>query len=207
MSPVEQIPTVLQGRGLVVVDVEGNGQQPPEIIEIAALTVDQGAATTDLRSWLIRPQRPITAMVTSKVHGIRNKDVASSPAWPEVAGQVADVLTDRILVAHNAYVERRVLGTHLPDWQPPLVLDTLRLAKQVWPDLAGYGLDKLIDHAAIDTSAFADVGHHRAAYDTWSAWQLLCRLVADSGLDWPGLVTAAALPGSAAVDNQDGQLW
>lgn len=59
----------------MVVDVEGNGQQPPEIIEIAALPIDDGQlgpATT----WLVKPRKPISPIVTRKVHGIRNADVA-----------------------------------------------------------------------------------------------------------------------------------
>lgn len=201
------MPSVLHGKRLVVVDVEGNGQQPPEIIELAALPVDDRAAESDMRSWLIRPQKPITAMVTRKVHGIRDADVAGSPAWPEVADEIAAVLEGRALIAHNASVEHRVLSAHLPQWAPPMVLDTLRLAKRVWPDLPGYGLDKLVAHAGIDAAGFADTGYHRAGYDAWCAWQLLCRLVADTALDWAGLVGVAALPEFTPDVEPEGGLW
>lgn len=208
VPPTGELPAALRGRRLVVVDVEGNGQPSPEIIELAALPIDtdHSGVETDMRTWLIRPRQPITAMVTRKVHGIRNQDVAGCPAWAEVADDIARLLHGRTLVAHNASVEHRVIGAHLPDWRAPLVLDTLRLAKHVWPGLPAYGLDKLVAHARIDPAGFAAAGHHRAAYDTWCAWQLLQRLLADSDLDWTRLVTAAALPGTAS-DEPEGGLW
>jgi DNA polymerase III epsilon subunit-like protein len=207
MTTENGIPAALHGKRLVVVDVEGNGQQPPEIIEVAALAIDLGSTPVDLRSWLIRPQRPITGVVTRKVHGITDSDVADSPSWVQVAPQVAELLSDRTLVAHNAYVEYRTLSAHLPDWKPTLVLDTLRLAKHVWPGLPKYSLDRLIVHAAIDTGVITDSEYHRAAYDAWSAWQLLCHLVRDGDLDWVHLVKVATLPGFTPANGVKGGLW
>ncbi|MFI9503812.1 exonuclease domain-containing protein [Nocardia sp. NPDC052566] len=190
---MSSIPNTLRGKDVVVVDVEGNGQTPPEIIEIAILTISgEAASIDDMRSWLIKPQQPITSIVTRKVHGITNSDVETCPAWSEIAQDINAALAGRTLVAHNAGVEQRVLASHLPYWSPPMVLDTLRLTKVVWPGLPSYSLDKLIAHAQLDTSTVTDQGYHRAGYDAWAAWQLLCRLVEDSGLDWTGLVSAAA---------------
>lgn len=189
------IPPVLRDRRLVVVDVEGNGGQPPEIVEIAVLPVGQALRREDLSTWLIRPLNPITPFVTAKVHGIANADVADCPTWAEVADAVEDLLADRVLVAHNASVEHRVLGAHLPHWRPTLVLDTMRLAKHVWPDLAGgYELDRLIAHANL--GAEQETGRrHRAGYDTRVTAELLITLVERSSLDWHDLVEVAALPG------------
>lgn len=195
------IPAALTDQRVAVVDVEGNGGQPPEIVEIAVLTLDEPVSCEDLSTWLVRPVQPITPLVTRKVHGIRNADVADCPAWAQVAADVADLLTDRTLIAHNASVEHRVLTTHLPAWQPPMVLDTLRLAKHVWPGLpGGYGLDRLIVHADLDTGEKGAGQRHRAGYDTWMTAGLLLALVEQSGLDWPDLVRVAALPG---VDQPD----
>lgn len=197
---------------LAVVDVEGNGQQPPEIVEIAVLPLapDLDPTLADLRTWLIRPARPITGLVTRKVHGISNDDVAHAPRWTEIATEIAAALAGRIVVAHNAAVERRVLRNHLPGWDPPMVLDTLRLAKAVWPDLpGGYGLDNLIAHRGLDTAATdkntvdtepkigpiaTQMRRHRAGYDTWMTAALLIALIGDSGLNWDHLAAAARLP-------------
>jgi DNA polymerase III epsilon subunit-like protein len=198
------VPPALRGQHLAVVDVEGNGQQPPEIIEMALLIVD--GETTKLRSWLIRPERPISSFVTRKVHGISNSDVAGSPVWSDVADDIAAALSDRTLVAHHATVEHSVLSAHLPAWRPPLVLDTLRLAKHILPGLKSYGLDHLVEEASIDTSGL-DGQRHRAGYDAWCAWHLLCALVERNGLDWWELVKVAALPGFMLPAKHEGGLW
>jgi DNA polymerase III epsilon subunit-like protein len=211
-----RIPAALRGRRLVVVDVEGNGRTPPEIIEIATLATDTAAgdvtSEADVRSWLIRPAAPITAIVTRKVHGISNAEVAARPAWSAVAGEVAAVLAGRVLVAHHASVEHRVRSAHLPHWAPPAVLDTLQLTKRLWPGLAGgYSLSALTVHADIDPGEFESIGRHRAAYDTWCTWQLFARLVEDGGLTWDRLLAAAARPRAAVPDvarvNEPEGLW
>ncbi|MEU0506241.1 3'-5' exonuclease [Nocardia sp. NPDC005998] len=200
-------PNTLHERQLAVVDVEGNGQNPPEIIEIAVLLVDGPTTPDALRSWLIQPQQPVTPIVTRKVHGITNADLSDCPLWREVADEIDEALCGRVLVAHNATVERKVLTAHLPDWNPPLILDTLRLAKTVWQGLDSYALDKLIERGQLDTSTVAGHGYHRAGYDTWAAWQLMCALITDGELDWPELVTAAGLPEFLPVPEPEGGLW
>jgi DNA polymerase III epsilon subunit-like protein len=202
----DDIPEVLRDKRLVVVDVEGNGQQVPEIVEVGILATDLGATSEDLRSWLIRPTRRISTIVSNKVHGITNVEVAGCPAWPEVADEIAELLADRTLIAHNASVEHRVLTAHLPDWKPTLVLDTLRLAKQVWPTAPGYSLGGLIRHGGIIVDLPGSRAH-RAPYDAWCAWKLLCRLVGDSGMGWPDVVSIAALPGFVPAVEPDGGLW
>ncbi|MGW5053933.1 3'-5' exonuclease [Actinokineospora sp. NPDC004072] len=208
-APTPELPAALRGRRLVVVDVEGNGRQPPEIIELAALPVDDThrGLEADMRTWLIRPRTPINPLVTRKIHGISNTDVADSPAWADVSDEIAALLHDRVLVAHNASVEFTVITAHLPHWRPPMVLDTLKLAKHLWPDLRGYGLDKLAAHTGIDPAGFAASGHHRAAYDTWCAWRLLLHLIDDGQLDWTGLLKTAALPAFAPPPEPEGGLW
>lgn len=203
-----EVPAALRGRDIAVVDVEGNGRFPPEIIEIAVLPVAGTAVSPEeLLSWLVRPQKSITPFITRKVHGISNEDVAGCPEWKDVGPKVSRLMFGRILVAHNASVGRKVLSTHLPEWKPLLVLDTLRLAEALWPGLRSYKLANLIEHAELDTSALADLGHHRAAYDAWAAWLLLCELVRAAELDWDRLVRAAGLPEFVQPEEPEAGLW
>ncbi|WP_067469399.1 3'-5' exonuclease [Nocardia amamiensis] len=200
-------PNALRDRQFAVVDVEGNGHNPPEIVEIAVLPVDGPVTVESLRSWLVKPHQPVTSIVTRKVHGITNADLADCPPWDEVAEDIGAMLAGRIVVAHNATVERRVLAAHLPDWNPFLMLDTLRLAKSVWRGLPSSALDKLIERGQLDTSAVAGQGYHRAGYDAWAAWQLLCALVTDGDLDWPDVVAMAGLPEFVPATEPEGGLW
>ncbi|WP_035304335.1 3'-5' exonuclease [Actinokineospora inagensis] len=190
------IPAALRGRELVVVDIEGNGAQPPEIVEIAILPLGRVVHPGNVITWLIRPRTPISTVLTRTVHGIGNSDVADCPTWPEVADQVSDALGSRILIAHHAAVEHRVLSAHLPEWRPLLVLDTMRLAKHVWPGLrGGYGLDRLVEHAHLDLDEYPG-RRHRAGYDAWMTARLFLVLVEESGLDGAGLMRVAPLRGT-----------
>jgi DNA polymerase III epsilon subunit-like protein len=220
--------------GVVVVDVEGNGRQPPEIVEIALLDLRPGVAVTvaDVRTWLVRPAQAITGFVTSRVHGISNADVAAAPSWRQVAADIAAALAGRILVAHNAGVERRALAEHLPGLAPPLTLDTLRLARAVRPDLpGGHGLDNLIAHLeptdtgpartppadAPPATSERRLMRHRAGYDTWMTATLLLDLIHRAALDDQTLHHLAALPDPGTPsprariktepDNLEGGLW
>ncbi|GLY51328.1 3'-5' exonuclease [Lentzea sp. NBRC 102530] len=200
------LPAALRDRALVVADVEGNGQQPPDIVELAMLTVDGPGDQSDFKSWLVRPTRRISPIV-QRIHGISNADVENCPPWSAIEQEVSTLLAGRTLIAHSASVEYKVIGSHLPQWAPPMVLDTLKLAKHVWPDLESYKLTDLIAHAEIDTTEFSEQRPHRAGYDTWCAWLLLCALLGDQEMTWEQLVKVAHLKGFEPSAEPDGGLW
>lgn len=147
----------------VVVDVEGNGQQPPDLLEAACLPIDGGQPGI-LQTWLVRPHRPITGLA-ARIHGIRNPDVADAPPVASVAAEVQAALAGRVVVGHQVHVDLAVLSRELRGWSPPHRLDTLRLAKAVWPALPSYRLDALTQHAGIQPPHQATGRRHRAGYD------------------------------------------
>ena len=55
-----------------VIDVEGNGGSPPEIVELAMIEVSGLKLTGRRRNWLIKPGQPITAAV-SRIHGLTDR--------------------------------------------------------------------------------------------------------------------------------------
>jgi exodeoxyribonuclease X len=146
----------------VVVDVEGNGQRPPDLVELACLPIDAGRPGP-VRTWLVRPPRPIQRRVT-RVHGISNADVASAPPMAAVAEEIRAALADRAVVGQAVHVDIDVLGRELPGWEPPATVDTRRLAKALLPGYRSYGLDALA--RALGVRAGPDVGpRHRAGHD------------------------------------------
>lgn len=137
---------------LLVVDVEGNGTNPPDLVEVAALPVRDGQPDESTAgAWLTKPNRPVTPFAT-RVHGLTNQVLEDKPGWEEIKGAVHAFLGTAWIAAHNAHVDHRVLSAHLPQWQPAGVIDTLRLAKATYPDLAKYDLDTLIEHVEPDLS-------------------------------------------------------
>lgn len=142
MTKIEQvIDEPWKALRFAVIDVEGNGQHPPEIVELAcALLID--GSPGEVFNWQFQPSKPITPMA-SRIHGISNVTVANAPTLKSVATQVMDAIGTAVLVAHAAHVERDILARQLAMWHPLAVLDTLRLAKKAWPGLASYKLASL----------------------------------------------------------------
>src|SRR5882724_3146674 len=95
-----------------VVDLEGNGNQPPDLVELAVIPIDAGSPGA-AQTWLVRPDQKITRQVT-RIHGIRNADVANAPRFDAVRAEVAASLEGRYVVAHNAVVDWDVLHRKLP---------------------------------------------------------------------------------------------
>jgi len=91
-----------------VVDVEGNGQQPPDLVELAVVPVRSGVIG-EPSSWLVKPAEPIKHFAT-QIHGLTGTDVADAPKFADIAEQVRSALDVPALVAHNAHVDVSVLN-------------------------------------------------------------------------------------------------
>lgn len=157
-----------------VADVEGNGQQPPDLVELAVLPITDGTIG-EVVSWLVKPPQPIKYMATA-VHGISGKDVAGSPAFADIERDVRQALLSRVLVAHNAHVDVSVLRRELRDWEPPEVFDTLKLARRLLPGQPTYKLSALVKALSLDEGIPAGLQPHRAAYDVLVTARLFVRL-------------------------------
>jgi exodeoxyribonuclease X len=158
-----------------VVDVEGNGQQPPDLVELAVVPI-VGGTIGEATSWLVKPERPIKYFAT-RIHGITTQDVAEAPPFEAIADEVRASIDVPALVAHNAHVDIGVLQHELPGWQPPEVFDTLKLAKRLLPDQPGYKLGMLVRALNLDEGLPDDLTPHRAAYDALVTARLFVHLV------------------------------
>jgi exodeoxyribonuclease X len=148
----------------MVVDVEGNGQQPPELVELAVVPI-VGGIVGEPSSWLVRPEHPIKHIATT-FHGLRTMDVADCPPLLEISAEVLHALKADALVAHNAHVDVDVLRRELPGWEPPETFDTLKLARRLVPDLPGYKLGDLVERFKLAEGLPDGLKPHRATYDT-----------------------------------------
>ncbi|SOD67845.1 DNA polymerase-3 subunit epsilon/exodeoxyribonuclease X [Streptomyces zhaozhouensis] len=178
---------------LFVVDVEGNGANPPDLVEVAALPVRHGQPdTTTAGHWLIQPPRPVTSFA-ARVHGITDQQLADQPRWETVAPQVHGLLGEAWICAHHAHVDYQALARHLPDWRPAGVIDTLRLARATYPDAPRHTLDALLTHTGIDLT-HAPAQRHRATFDAYATAHLLLAMATHYD-DWDALRAAAVPPG------------
>jgi exodeoxyribonuclease X len=158
----------------VVVDVEGNGQQPPDLVELAAVPII-GGAIGEPASWLVRPDTPITGFAR-KIHGITNDTVTDAPAFIDIAHEVRQALDCDALVAHNAHVDISVLQRKLGIWETPEVFDTLKLARRLLSDADSYKLGALVETFKLAEDLPDGLTPHRATYDALVTARLFVRL-------------------------------
>jgi exodeoxyribonuclease X len=158
----------------IVVDVEGNGQQPPDLVELAAVPIIRGTIG-EVVSWLVKPDTPITR-VAARIHGLTNKDVADAPAFAAVKDDVLTVLDADALVAHNAHVDVGVLRRKLGYWKTTEVFDTLKLARRLLPEQGGYRLGTLVEAFRLAEGLPDGLTPHRATYDVLVTARLFVRL-------------------------------
>ncbi len=165
-----------------VVDVEGNGQQPPDLVELAVVPIS-GGVIGEPKNWLVRPARPITP-IARRIHGIRNEDVVLAPPFADVQEEVLRTVTGLALVAHNASVDVGVLSRTLgSDWPHPEVFDTLALARRLLPGHASYRLGALVDAFDLATDLPEGLTPHRATYDALVTARLFVHLARSVPLD------------------------
>jgi DNA polymerase III epsilon subunit-like protein len=163
----------------VVVDVEGNGQQPPDLVELAAVKIVGGMVGQPV-NWLVRPDQMIKHFA-SRIHGISNQDVADAPVFADIKGDVLRALEADAIVAHNAHVDLDVLRRKLGVWTPPEVFDTLKLARRLLPDHGSYKLGALVNALNLATGLHEDLTPHRATYDVLVTARLFVRLAGRTG--------------------------
>lgn len=132
---------------LVFIDLETTGTNPTHdrITEIGLCEVLNGVVINEWSS-LINPEKPISPFI-EQITGITTSMVANAPRFSEIADELQDKLSDKILVAHNARFdygflksEFRRLGIAFQE----KVLCTLKLSRALFPEHKKHSLDELI---------------------------------------------------------------
>jgi len=162
----------------VVVDVEGNGQQPPDLVELAVVPIVGGAIGEPV-SWLVKPDEPIKHVAT-RIHGLSNEDVADAPVFAEIKDAIISAFDGAALVVHNAHVDVDVLRRKLLGWESPEVFDTLKLARRLLPGQASYRLGALVEAFKLNDGLPDDLVPHRATYDVLVTARLFVQLATAS---------------------------
>jgi DNA polymerase III subunit epsilon len=159
----------------LVVDTETNGLggEACELTEVGAVLVG-GGELHDRWSSLVRCNRPLGRGI-QRFTGITQEMLADAPGLEEVLPRVAELMDGRVLVAHNAPFDRRVLrrGFELIglEWPNPPVLCTVALARKLLPLQNRRGLATLADALAIDVEL-----SHRALPDAETCARVLCAM-------------------------------
>jgi DNA polymerase-3 subunit epsilon len=159
----------------LVLDTETNGLSGDacEMTEVGTVLVG-GGELHDRFGSLCRTSAPLRRGV-QRLTGITQAMVDGAPSLEEVLPAVAQQLRGRVMVAHNAPFDRRVLHQAfdrigLP-WPDPPVICTAALARTLLPLQRRRGLAVLADALGIEVDLA-----HRALADAETCARVLCAL-------------------------------
>jgi DNA polymerase III epsilon subunit-like protein len=139
------------------------------------------------------PHAALTAFDTGQT-GITPQMVAGQPPASEVLAKLDRRFTagPYVLIAHHAPAEAGILTAyraHCPNLARLPILDTVRLARDLYPDLPRHSLDQLMRHLGIPTPA----DRHRALADVRLTAEIFMRMATDS--TWMNLDHLRAIAG------------
>src|SRR3954469_11239718 len=168
----------------VCVDTETNGRPGDdcELTEVGAVLVGGGELHERFES-LVRVQRPLSRGI-ERFTGITQQMVDAAPPPEEVLPRLKEMVGERILVAHSASFDRRVLAQAFEragiEWTEPPILCTVAMARRFAPLARQRKLAPLAQALGIEVA-----GVHRALVDAETCARVFCAL-------FPKLCAAAA---------------
>jgi ATP-dependent DNA helicase DinG len=148
-----------------VLDLEttGNHSNEDDIIQIGIVLLDDECGVTGSYTSYVRPRVPVPAFIT-ELTGITDEDVREAPEPEDVLLEVIPLLSDAVLVAHNAGFDVSFLNQALDrcGYMPftGRVLDTLQLLRILYPTQPSYQLGAVSEVFGIEHER-----HHQADSD------------------------------------------
>lgn len=159
----------------VVFDIETTGldNNKDNITEIGAVKVE-GGKIVDKWSTFVNPCRPIPEHITN-LTGINDAMVKDAPKIEEILGSFLEFAKDCVLVAHNAafdvgFMKKAARRSGLEF--NFCILDTLMLARCMYPDLPNFKLDTLTRHLHVILE-----NHHRAVDDAKATADVFVKMI------------------------------
>ncbi len=169
----------LEDSEFVVFDVETTGLSAiyDTIIELAAVKI-RGGEIVDTFESFANPHHPLSN-TTIDLTGITDEMVQNAPDIDAVLHRFHEWTGDAIYVAHNASFDMGFLNTGYQRYDlgksTNPVIDTLELARLLYPQLKNHRLNTLAKKFDIDLTQ-----HHRAIYDAEATGYLFLKMLKDA---------------------------
>ncbi|MEB3101124.1 PolC-type DNA polymerase III [Ferviditalea candida] len=164
----------------VVFDVETTGLSVlnSRLIEIAGVKMKEDKVIDRFASF-VNPHQSIPYNIT-QLTNITDDMVKDAPEVETVIPQFIDFIGNAVLVAHNArfdmgFLQAACKNLGLPEILNP-VLDTLELARFLYPSLKNHRLNTLADKLKVSLE-----NHHRAIDDAEALGHILFHLIKEAG--------------------------
>ncbi|WP_026563899.1 ATP-dependent DNA helicase DinG [Bacillus sp. UNC41MFS5] len=139
----------------VVIDLETTGNIPKKgdkIIQFAAVVIENGKITEKFSS-LINPKKSIPIFI-EELTGLNNDMVKDAPLFSEISEKVMTLLEGAYFVAHNvlfdlSFLQEELIQSGQEGFFGP-VLDTVEMARILYPTADGYKLSDLAEREKLN---------------------------------------------------------
>jgi DNA polymerase III epsilon subunit-like protein len=174
---------------ITVLDYETTGSVrgfPTEPWQVGMVALEKGrvAPNTMFESLLkVDANRPFNPHAPGR-HALLRDEIAEAPAPQDLWPSIRSRLTDYPLCAHNVGTEKKFTRLMAPMHQFGIWIDTLRIARKVWPGCASYALDDLtvlLDLKPKVDELCKEKEAHDALYDAVASALLLEHLLEQPG--------------------------
>ncbi|MFD2630663.1 ATP-dependent DNA helicase DinG [Oceanobacillus kapialis] len=160
----------------VVIDLETTGHSAAKrdkIIEVGIVVIEQNEIVDSYGTFL-NPGKSIPDFISS-LTGIKDKDVKDAPTFEERAEEIQALFEDSYLIAHNVpfdmgFINAEFAAVGMKLLKNP-VLDTVEMARILYPKAPSYKLGQLADHLGIHHE-----DPHRALSDAYVTAKLFLKL-------------------------------
>ena len=161
----------------VVIDVETACSRVSSICQIGIVGFRGGAVSFEYET-LLDPRDHFSGFNT-RIHGIAAEHVIGRPCFADVHGIVDGHLAGRTTVAHS-YFDKGALAGACRAHDRAIIetkwLDSVRVAKRTWPELASHKLNVVAKHLGIPLK------HHDALSDARAAGMIVVRAIEHTGI-------------------------
>ncbi|MCI5772598.1 MAG: PolC-type DNA polymerase III [Clostridiales bacterium] len=163
---------------IIVLDFETTGlnTQKDRVIEIGAVKLYHGQVV-DSFSMLVNPGMVLPAKITEITH-ISDQMLRDAPPAAVAIPKLMAFMGDCPIAAHNAQFDCSMLASELKrlgETHQVLQIDTLTLARKLYPELKSHRLGSVCKHLHVSLK-----GAHRAVNDAAATAQCLARMLEDA---------------------------
>ena len=159
---------------LTVLDFETTGLNNPRATQVALLQLNSDLEVVNQFESTINPRVSVEPHILEMTH-LTQSQLDRSPTFDAIWQEITPIIANRILVAHNASFDVKVLVNELKhlDHNIDLIesLCTFRFARKLIPEIENHKLATLTQYFGIDHEKA-----HSALSDTFATYELLKRL-------------------------------
>lgn len=137
------------------------------------ITIYNDGELVDNFEWYFKPPSKYNFFTNSHIHGIYEQDVIDKSEFVYYYDELANILKDSVIIAHNAMFDIDVLNNMCDyyglDHFKNNYLDTVKISRKVYPELYNHKLNTVAEYLCIN------LNHHNGMSDSFACMMILLK--------------------------------